>query len=116
MIIHSDPHPEAKVGVAIRGGNSTRVYPIYADGGKLSGDLPPTSNTLPRKHHQGGALLQRGVGSGLVDIGNQPLEKHPIIRPVPSGPPRLPLIRLKKSTTGGDIASSIPYNIPSDNQ
>ena len=113
-----EKHPEADPEVAYRGGNSTDRYPIYADGDALSGDLPPTAVTSLRRHPHG-VLQQRGVNSGLVSLGSDdhvPVKTAPISRPVPSGPPRLPLIRLLRGSSNSSTESAIPYNIASDKQ
>lgn len=110
-----EKHPEAISGLAYRGGNSTEMYPIYADGNIFSGDLPATANTGQRRN-PGGILQQRGISSGLVPLGSDdcvPVETIPITRPLPSGPPRLPLIRLLR-TTGNNTTASVPFNIASD--
>jgi len=97
-IVKLDPHPTHDKGILIRGGNSTLKYPVYIDGDSFSGDLPPTANTEQRRGIPSDVLKQRGIGTGVVSRGDHPVPTAPVARPIPSGPPRFPLIRLAKNS------------------
>ena len=106
-IVTLEPHPTHDKGTLIRGGNSTLKYPVYFDGNKLDGDLPPTGNTEQRRGIPSDVLKQRGIGSGVISRGDHPVATVPIARPIPSGPPRFPLIRLaKNSIVSGTIVDN----------
>ena len=97
-IVTLEPHPTHDKGVLIHGGNSTLKYPVYVDGEKLSGDLPPTGSTDQRRGIPSDTLKQRGIGSGVVSRGDHLVPSAPVARPIPSGPPRFPLIRLARNS------------------